>query len=859
VEFQYNVLILPLIIAAAACAGLVILAWKRPTVPGSRAFVWLALALSSWSLEYALELGSIDLAAKVFWAKLQFFSIVGVPVAWLSFVLEYTGRRRWMTAHRILLLSIVPIATLLLVLTHSYHSLIFTHMAIVTQGTDALLLRSFGQWFWLHTFYAYTLLLIGTFLLVRGLYRTPHRYRGQAGALLVAVCAPVAANAVYLTGISPFGAIDLTPFGFNITALALAWGIFRGRLLETIPIAYDDVLKSMSDGVLILDDQHRILDLNAAAHFILNPQNGEVVGGSALNLLAAWPELLEKLQCTTDQHEEIVFACNNRKHFYDLRISPIFNHQYLAGRLVVLRDITKRKQYENALRDSEERFRRAFSQALTGMVLVSLEGDFLAVNPYICQMTGYREQELLEKNVKDITHPEDLETELEKHRDLVSGNAPMVLLEKRYIRKDGQTVWGRLSSSILKDSGGDPLYILAHVQDITEQKQVEAEKKRLEVQTQVVQRLEALGTLAGGIAHDFNNILMSIQGNVSLLKQKVTSGQTPLEKLQNIEHYIQSGARLTQQLLGFARGGKYEVKPINLKEVIEKTAQMFGRTRKEINIVSAFDPRVWTVNADQSQLEQVLLNLYVNASQAMPDGGSLFLQTANTVLDENYIKPYKIKPGCYVKISVTDTGSGMDALTQQRIFEPFFTTKEMGRGTGLGLASVYGIIKNHGGYINVYSEKDVGTTFNLYFPAVEHPAAAESNEKALTAVNGTETVLFVDDEEMIVSTGREILGELGYRVITALSGQEALDLFSDNSGKIDLVILDMIMPNMTGKDTYLKMKALNPDVRVLLSSGYSLNDQALAIMDRGCDGFIQKPFSAIELSHKIREILEAKN
>jgi CheY-like chemotaxis protein len=243
----------------------------------------------------------------------------------------------------------------------------------------------------------------------------------------------------------------------------------------------------------------------------------------------------------------------------------------------------------------------------------------------------------------------------------------------------------------------------------------------------------------------------------------------------------------------------------------------------------------------------------------MPDGGSLFLQTANTILDENYIKPYKIKPGCYVKISVTDTGAGMDAATQQRIFEPFFTTKEMGRGTGLGLASAYGIVKNHGGYINVYSEKGVGTTFNLYFPAVEQPALEEVNDPAPTAVGGSETVLFVDDEEMIVSTGREILSELGYRVITALSGQEALDLYSDNSHDIDLVILDMIMPNLTGRETYLKMKSLNPHIRVLLSSGYSLNDQALAIMDQGCDGFIQKPFSVIELSHKIREILEGKN
>jgi len=396
------------------------------------------------------------------------------------------------------------------------------------------------------------------------------------------------------------------------------------------------------------------------------------------------------------------------------------------------------------------------------------------------------------------------------------------------------------------------------VRDVTERRRAEEERKKLEVQLQAAQKMEAIGTLAGGIAHDFNNILMGIQGNASLLEIRLEGGHPGREKVKNIEKYVESGTHLSRQLLGFARRGKYNVKASDLNDIIEKTASMFARTRKEIRVHRQLAPDLMTVEVDRGQIEQVLLNLYINAWQAMPNGGDLYLITENITLDENYVQPYRVKPGRFVKVTVADTGVGIDEKDLHRIFEPFFTTKAMGRGTGLGLASAYGIIKSHGGHINVYSEKDHGTTFNFYLPASQRTVVAEAKAVAPTLRKGQETILLTDDEEMIIDVGCGLLRELGYTVIPARSGPEALAIYRERHADIDLVVMDMIMPGMSGGETFDRLKQINPRVKVLLSSGYSINGQASQIMERGCDGFIQKPFNLQQLSTKLRQILDGK-
>jgi len=383
-----------------------------------------------------------------------------------------------------------------------------------------------------------------------------------------------------------------------------------------------------------------------------------------------------------------------------------------------------------------------------------------------------------------------------------------------------------------------------------------SERKRIESQIQHAQKMESIGTLAGGIAHDFNNLLMGIQGRTSLMLMDIDSSHPHFEHLTGIEDYVENTAKLTRQLLGIARGGKYEVKSTNLNEFIKHQNSMFVRTRPEINIREQYKEDLWTTDVDQGQIEQVLLNLYINAWQSMPGGGELFIQTDNVFIDESYTDLYQVKPGKYVKISIADNGVGMDEETQYRIFDPFFTTKKMSRGTGLGLASAYGIIKNHGGFINVFSKKGDGATFSIYLPASEKEIKG-NNALPEGILKGFETILLVDDEDIIMDVGQEMLKMLGYVVLPARSGKEAIEAYIKNKDKIDLVILDMIMPDMAGGETYDKLKEVNPNIKVLLSSGYSINSQASEILESGCNGFIQKPFNMKALSIKIREILDA--
>jgi signal transduction histidine kinase/ActR/RegA family two-component response regulator len=397
--------------------------------------------------------------------------------------------------------------------------------------------------------------------------------------------------------------------------------------------------------------------------------------------------------------------------------------------------------------------------------------------------------------------------------------------------------------------------------EIIERKKVEEELKKhqvqLEAQLQLARKMESIGTLAGGIAHDFNNLLMAIQGNVTLMLGNLDPGHHDYKKLKLIEQCVQSGASLTKQLLGFARGGKYEVKPTNLNEIIKNTSNMFGRTKKEIKISIKFQEDLWAAEVDGGQIEQVLLNLYINAWQAMPGGGDLHIETENITLSQKNAKLHDVKPGRYVKISVSDTGIGMDDEIQLKIFDPFFTTKEMGRGTGLGLASAYGIIKNHGGVITIESEKGKGTSFHIYLPASKKKA--EDAKKVTTEfISGTGTILVVDDEEFMIDICKQILERMGFKVLIAKSGKEAIQVFSANRDIIDLVILDIILPGMDGGVIYDCLKDINPGIKVLIASGYSIEGKASELMKKGCKGFIQKPFRMNELSLKLNEILSNK-
>ncbi len=384
------------------------------------------------------------------------------------------------------------------------------------------------------------------------------------------------------------------------------------------------------------------------------------------------------------------------------------------------------------------------------------------------------------------------------------------------------------------------------------------ERKRMEAQLLMAQKMEAIGTLAGGIAHDFNNLLMGIMGNASLLLLQTEKSHPHYQMLRAIENLAKSGARLTRQILSYARKGGYEVSLVNLNHIVEETSNIFGRTKKEIVIHQELTPDLFNIEADQGQIEQALLNLYVNAADAMPDGGDLYLKTKNVTHQEMKGKLYKPKPGNYVLLTITDTGVGMDEETLKRIFEPFFTTKELGKGTGLGLASVYGIIKGHGGYIDVESKKGEGTTFMIYLPAAKADyRKPEVKSKPVTEIPRSEkTILLVDDEEFILEVGKKMLESLGYKALTAKNGWEATEVYKQKQKDIDLIILDMVMPDVSGDKVFDLIRKINPKAKVLLSSGYPSNGEATQILNRDYNGFIQKPFSLNDLSLKIKEVLD---
>ena len=510
-----------------------------------------------------------------------------------------------------------------------------------------------------------------------------------------------------------------------------------------------------------------------------------------------------------------------------------------------LLDVTTLKEAQQALRDSEEQYRLVVDNA-NDVIVLAQEKKIIFVNKKAEEVTGFLRHELLNRSFSDFIHPKDREALLERHQKRLAGEDLPLRNVVRGINRAGQTFWIEIST-ILTEWKGTPA-TLNFVRDITSQ-------KKLEEQLQQAQKMEAVGTLAGGIAHDFNNLLMAIQGNVSLGLLETGENKRLHDNLKNIEEYVRKGADLTKQLLGFARRGKYELKTLDLNEVVEKQSLLFGRTKKEITIHSKYGDGLWPVEADRVQIEQILLNLYVNAWQAMPGEGSLYVETGNVTLDAEYVVSHNVEPGKYVKISVTDTGVGMDKKTRERIFEPFFTTKKIGRGTGLGLASVYGIVQNHGGFITVYSEVGEGTSFHIYLPASEKRIVKEMVVEKGTA-RGKETLLVVDDEDMILEVASDMLEALGYTVLTARGGKEALNVYENQKDDIDLVILDMIMPDLGGGAVYDKLKAMNPELKVLLSSGYSINGQAAEILERGCNGFIQKPFNLGELSRKLRSILE---
>jgi len=616
------------------------------------------------------------------------------------------------------------------------------------------------------------------------------------------------------------------------------------------------IIENMAEGIFELTPEGKIIYANPVAVSISGIEEEKLLGIYFIrlfeeNTLKRVRDLMESaVDSPNTINGDLTVDINDRQVL--LNIIPIKDEDRNSI-IVILNDISERKHVEEALDQSEEQYRRLV-EASPNTVLVHSEGEIKYINAAGVELFGASgSQELIGRPYLDLVHPDDRAESKERMKKMLEEGLVAPFRDHMLIALDGRVINVESTGTTFKHQ--DKIMIQTIIHDISDRKKAEEEKARLASQLLQAQKMEAIGTLAGGIAHDFNNLLMGIQGHTSMMLMDVDSSHPMFEHLNEIKNHVKSSVNLTKQLLGFARGGKYETRTTDLNELVKNQTRMFQRTRKEITIYENYEKNLWAVDVDRGQIEQAFLNLYVNAWQAMSGGGDLVVKTENIIIDKNYETTFEVKPGKYVKISVADTGLGMDETTRQRIFEPFFTTREMGRGTGLGLASVYGIIKNHEGFINVFSEPGEGTTFTVNLPA-SGKAVVKEKKAYNRLIDGQGSILLVDDEEMIIGVGKQMINRLGYDVLTAGNGKEAIEIYKENQDKIDLVVLDMIMPGMGGGGTFEKLKEIDTDVRVLLSSGYSLNSQASEILAKGCAGFMQKPFYMEELSQKIAEILK---
>ncbi|MDQ3746378.1 MAG: PAS domain S-box protein, partial [Acidobacteriota bacterium] len=512
-------------------------------------------------------------------------------------------------------------------------------------------------------------------------------------------------------------------------------------------------------------------------------------------------------------------------------------------------DVTERRRAEEALRESEGRYKGLIDSAFDGVV-IHRDGVIRDANRAYAEMFGYGVEEFVGLDILELTPPEQRDLVLSKFKD--AGRT----YEAQGLKKDGTRIDIEVSPTECVYEGWPAR--MAAVRDITERKQTEEALRKSEEQLRQSQKLEAVGQLAGGVAHDFNNLLTVITGYSDILLRRFGQGDPARPKVEEIKKAAGRAASLTRQLLAFSRRQTLQPKVLDLNVLVADVSKMLRRLiGEDVEMVLALGTKAGLVKADPGQIEQVLMNLAVNARDAMPRGGKLTVETKSVYLDEGYARHHiAVNPGPYVMLAVSDTGTGMDAETQARAFEPFFTTKEVGKGTGLGLSTVYGIVKQSGGYVWVYSEVGHGTTFKIYLPTVGEVAGAEEPAALPDVPGGSETVLLVEDEEMVRDLSREILEEGGYTVIVARDGLEGLRVCREFEGRIDLVITDVVMPQAGGRELAEKAAALRPNAKVLYMSGYTED----AVVRHGVleeeMPFIQKPFTPDALTRKVREVLD---
>jgi two-component system cell cycle sensor histidine kinase/response regulator CckA len=604
-------------------------------------------------------------------------------------------------------------------------------------------------------------------------------------------------------------------------------------------------------------------DTNLRYTWMYQPQLGyrvdDIVGKTDVDLLPQEAaETLERIKRKVIEtgvgvHEEVRMRWRGSSIHYDLVVEPLRDS---TGNIIGLTgaslDISERKRIEEALRASELKYRDIFTWAPIGIYQSTRDGKILMANESLARILGYRKIEELQSlsMQSDIYYdPVERDALIEKYDRLDAGFASNI--EIRWKKKDGSPVWISLTAHAVKNDARKTLYYEGFVHDITE-------RKVMEEQVRQAQKLESVGTLASGIAHDFNNILGIILGHTSLLTRSARDRGTQ-SSTESIAKAAQRGAMLVRQLLTFAKKTETFVESIRVNDIIAELTRLIEETFPRSIAVSQFlAPDLPSILGDATQLHQVFLNLCVNARDAMPNGGTLSITTSVVPLETAQKLFSKAESARYVRIVVADSGTGMDEITRSRIFEPFFTTKGPGKGTGLGMSVVYGIIESHNGFIDVDSNVGVGTTFTIVLPVPLTMISDESVESPEElSLGGTETILIAEDEEMLQSVLQTSLEEKGYHTLVANDGKEALRIYKEHSREIALVISDVGLPALSGDKLFLAMKEVNPSVKMLLASGFVDPELKTGILKQGVKEFVQKPYVLSEILSKTRKVIDS--
>ncbi len=694
-SYGFALLVLSLVAVGTLSVALAVRAARRGASRGAPEFALLMAAVALWCFGHFFELACVTDAWKIFWAKVQYISILSVPVIWLLMAARYTGRLHLAAAPRIAAISLIPAATLILVFTNELHSLVWSRIA--RDPATGILVFSHGPWFFVNWAWAYLLLGTGTVLLLASLFTSPPEYRSQSAAVIVGCIIPWIGNLLYILGVYS-APVDITPFCFAASGFAFGWALFSRRFLDIVPIARDTVIDHMQEPMVVLDDSDRIVDANPSARALMEAGTRSLSGLSAGRVFPAWRRVIE---CARGEHcviDNVALTVDRELRIFQAEVSTLRDARgRLTGRVMVLHECGRRRIVEEGLRRSEEKYRQLVESLGDVFFCLDQQGRVTYVSPTIARVTGYSPHQVMGAVYARFIHPEDLAVMEDGIRRTYRGIRGAA--EFRLLDADGTTRHFRAYAYPLLENRR-VIGLTGIMTDVTE-------KKKLVDQLRQAQKMEAIGKLVGGIAHDFNNNLTVIRGFAEMLLMGRLEGESR-ELVSEISKATDRGAGLVRQLMAFSR--KRNLQSFDANELVRGMSRILGQLLDtRASLVTRLAPDPVRVHADPGQIELALMNLAVNARDAMSDGGTLTIETS---LGRSGAAGGRGE----AVIRVSDTGCGMDDEVKRHLFEPFFTTKEPGKGTGLGLSTVHSIVTQSGGRIVASSERGKGTTFELRFP-----------------------------------------------------------------------------------------------------------------------------------------------